>query len=252
MKPDFKRRATNTELMDDLEASGPDLDQALRELDTINALLGGNRATLDGVAELLKHKPQRSTIHVADLGCGSGDMLRRIKRKFNGVKHSLVLTGIDANANAIEFAQVRTQSQSDIFFEPLNIFSSQFHERNFDIVTASLFFHHFTSDQLAILFKRLKDQVSIGFVINDIHRHPLAYYAIKGLTALFSRSRMVKNDAPLSVLRAFTKSELTEILQQAGITAFRIRWRWAFRWQVVVFSQPKDRMSGKRSGRTDL
>jgi 2-polyprenyl-3-methyl-5-hydroxy-6-metoxy-1,4-benzoquinol methylase len=147
------------------------------------------------------------------------------------------LTGIDANAKAIEFAQAHTPPRSDIVFETVNIFSPRFHQRKFDIVTASLFFHHFTSAELIAFFERLKDQVSIGFVINDIHRHQLAYYSIKSLTGLFSKSAMVKNDAPLSVLRAFTKAELADILRRAGIANFRIRWCWAFRWQVVAFSK---------------
>jgi hypothetical protein len=49
-----------------------------------------------------------------------------------------------------------------------------------------------------------------------------------------SKSSMVKYDAPLSVLRAFRKKDLKEILTQAGIKKFSIQWKWAFRWQVVA------------------
>jgi hypothetical protein len=79
----------------------------------------------------------------------------------------------------------------------------------------------------------LKHQVRIGIVINDIHRHWLAYYSIKLLTRLFSKSAMVKFDAPLSVLRAFSRQELSDILHQAGIRHFQLSWKWAFRWQAV-------------------
>lgn len=70
--------------------------------------------------------------------------------------------------------------------------------------------------------------------MNDIHRHPLAYHSIKLLTDLFSQSAMVKFDAPLSVLRAFSKNELNDILQRAGITDFSLNWKWAFRWQLII------------------
>lgn len=246
--PDFTRRATEDEWMDDLKVSGPDLDQALRELDTINALLGGNGVTLDGVDELLENKPEASNIHLADLGCGSGDMLRRIKKRLDRKKQKVTLTGIDANASAISFAAAHTPRSSGILFEAVNIFSPEFQRRRFDIVTASLFFHHFTSQQLIGFFTKLKDQVSIGFVINDIHRHWFSYYSIKSLTTLFSRSAMVRNDGPLSVLRAFTREELTDILRRAGIVEFRIRWRWAFRWQVVAFLQPKGENLSRDAG----
>ena len=51
-----------------------------------------------------------------------------------------------------------------------------------------------------------------GFFINDLHRHPLAYHSIRILTSLFSKSYLVKNDAPLSVLRGFKKKELEDLL----------------------------------------
>jgi hypothetical protein len=66
-----------------------------------------------------------------------------------------------------------------------------------------------------------------------LQRHPLAYYSIKILTRLFSKSYLVKNDAPLSVLRGFHKKELVNILQAANIASFSIEWRNAFRWLVV-------------------
>ncbi|HZK64528.1 MAG TPA: SAM-dependent methyltransferase, partial [Puia sp.] len=58
--------------------------------------------------------------------------------------------------------------------------------------------------------------------------------AIRILTALFSRSYLVKNDAPLSVLRGFKKNDLVAILDKAGIRDYSIRWQWAFRWLIIV------------------
>ena len=72
-----------------------------------------------------------------------------------------------------------------------------------------------------------------GFFINDLHRHPLAYYSIKWLTKAFSKSYMVKNDAPLSVKRGLLKKEWEAIFYKAGIKNFQIKWQWAFRWLIV-------------------
>ena len=73
-----------------------------------------------------------------------------------------------------------------------------------------------------------------GFFIADLHRHPLAYYSIKWLTGLFSKSYLVKNDAPLSVLRGFSRKEWESLLTKAGIKNYSIRWKWAFRWLIIV------------------
>jgi hypothetical protein len=105
-------------------------------------------------------------------------------------------------------------------------------------VFATLFFHHFTTKQLIDIFTLLKEQAKLGIVINDLHRHWLAYYSIKFLTKLFSKSSMVKYDAPLSVLRGFRKKELIEILQKAGVENYSLKWKWAFRWQLVIPPHP--------------
>ena len=231
--PDFSIRSMGVEIMDDLQCSGDVLGQTLRELEFINTWLGGNQITIDAIAQLSRMAPGRQ-LTIADLGCGGGDMLRTIDAwgKKNNV--DLKLIGLDANPNVIEFARKNIADRPHIHLETVNIFSNEFLHRKYDIVVGTLFFHHFTDQQLARFFKQLKSNVRLGYVINDIHRHWLAFYSIKILTSLFSRSAMVKYDAPLSVLRAFTKAELIKILEQASPAKFVIRWRWAFRWQVIA------------------
>ena len=54
---------------------------------------------------------------------------------------------------------------------------------------------------------------------------------------------MVKFDAPLSVLRGFSRNEWIEILNQAGIVNYSLKWKWAFRWQIVVDSSNERNIS---------
>ena len=230
---DFATRSKGLEIMDDLECSGEVVIQTLRELETINKFLGGNYVTLNGLEQLITVRADRK-VSIADLGCGGGDLLRLIKKW--SLKHNIPvdLTGIDANPFILKYALENTASGDDIKYEVLNIFSEPFKQKRFDVVTATLFFHHFSDDDLIQIFSQLRRQVRVGLVINDIHRHWAAYFLIKWLTRFFSRSGMVKFDAPLSVLRAFRKKEWKAILNQSGFTHYTIRWMWAFRWQVVV------------------
>ena len=71
-------------------------------------------------------------------------------------------------------------------------------------------------------------------VINDLHRHWFAYYSIKAITAVFSKTYLVKYDAPLSVARALTRSEWEEILRLADIRNYSLKWRWAWRWELII------------------
>jgi 2-polyprenyl-3-methyl-5-hydroxy-6-metoxy-1,4-benzoquinol methylase len=221
--------------MDDLLCSGKIVDQTLTELDTINKWLGGNEVTIQGVDQLLKKRDKNKVISIADLGCGSGEMLMLMQKWAKRNSYVFLLTGIDANPNIVNYAKNHLREHSNINLLSMNIFEEEFKNHHFDIVVSTLFFHHFSSKQLIEFFKQLKDQVSIGFIINDIHRHWFAYHSIRLITKFFSRSSMVKNDAPLSVLRAFSRDDLNTILTNAGIKNYQIRWRWAFRWQVIVY-----------------
>jgi len=103
-----------------------------------------------------------------------------------------------------------------------------------DIIHASLFCHHLSDDQLVEFFKISAQNVKKAVVVNDLQRHPLAYYSIKWLTQWFSKSRFTKNDAPLSVLRGFTKIELEALLAKAGVLNYEIKWKWAFRYIIII------------------
>jgi 2-polyprenyl-3-methyl-5-hydroxy-6-metoxy-1,4-benzoquinol methylase len=232
--PDFSVRSTELEVMDDLDCSGEVVSQTLHELEVINTWLGGNAVTMSGLKHLFTGVRRDHEIVLADLGCGRGDMLLNIDRwaQLKGFKVRLI--GFDANPNIIAHARAHAKENPRITFHDLDIFSASFQQYSFDIVTGTLFYHHFTSEQLVKFFSSLRQRTRVGFLINDIHRHPLAYYSIKYLTQWFSRSPMVQADAPTSVMRAFHKNELEEILRMAGFTNVSIRWKWAFRWQVVA------------------
>jgi 2-polyprenyl-3-methyl-5-hydroxy-6-metoxy-1,4-benzoquinol methylase len=232
----FSWRSEEPEIMDDLTCAGEAVNQTLREIDTINRWLGGNSITLEGVERLLlKRGNALEKLTVADIGCGSGEILKLISLVLKQKKIPMVLTGFDANPNIIAYAEQHSKEFREITFVTENILQQTFRDKKFDIITATLFLHHFTTHQLIELLKALKHQSRLGLVINDLHRHPLAYYAIKFLTTLFSKSAMVKYDAPLSVLRGFTRKEWKEILCRAGINHYSLTWKWAFRWQLIIF-----------------
>jgi len=238
--PNLSYRSSEKELIDDLELDNDALRQNLEELALINKYLGGNQVTTSGLSSLInlpsKNENQTSKIEIADLGCGGGDMLMVMAdwAKKKGIIAQFI--GIDANDFMIDFGTKRTANYQNISYLHQDIYSEEFKEKSFDIVTMTLFCHHFSDESLIKLLKQLKKQTRIGIVINDIHRHWFAYHSIAWITKLFLKSYLVKNDAKLSVWRAFVREDLEKIIQQSGFTKYSIRWKWAFRWEVVLFS----------------
>lgn len=232
----LKERSTEVEIMDDLNCQGEVVNQTLRELEFINRWLGGNQVTLSGIQQLVAPLTKGKTFTLVDLGCGGGDMLKLIAQWGAKKEYYFFLTGIDANPHNVAFAAKNCEAFSSIRVETENIFSASLANRSFDFIIATLFTHHFSHEQLVGLLKNWQRQAQVGVVINDLHRHPLAYYSIRLLTKLFSKSKMVQYDAPLSVRRGFLRSDWIAILDAAGIAPadYTLSWKWAFRWQLII------------------
>lgn len=220
--------------MDDFTIGGTLIERTLLEIERINQLLGGNQVTISGIRKLIS-SASKQTLAIADLGCGGGEISKLIVDLNKSLQQEINVIGIDANQNIIDFCRKRYNGTEKLSFEYADVLDDRFRNRQYDIITATLFIHHFSDSELVELLRSLSRQSTLGIVINDLHRHWFGYYAIKILTRLFSRSSMVKYDAPVSVIRAFRKSELISLLNEAGIHNYDLRWKWAFRWQLIIY-----------------
>lgn len=227
----FKHRSYQKELLDGPNISFEDIKRNLQELDFINQKLGGHAITLKGVAKTIS-QCKESDLHIVEIGCGGGDNLRMIQQWARKKKKQVTLTGIDINEECIAFA--KQQACNDGISFVCSDYRTAVLSQPVHLIFSSLFCHHFTNEELVEQLQWLQQHCRIGFFINDLHRHPLAYFFIKWLTHFFSKSYLVKNDAPLSVKRGFRKSDWQLLLQQAGITRYSCQWQWAFRWLVLV------------------
>ena len=93
---------------------------------------------------------------------------------------------------------------------------------SFDFVLASQFLHHFSEEKNIALLRTWSSLARRAIMIADLVRHPLAYYGIRCLTHLFTRNIMTLTDAPLSVQRAFTPAEWSELFRRAAVGSFQL------------------------------
>ncbi len=227
----FTHRSHLKELLDRSDIPFEDIKRNMEELNIINTRLGGHDITLDGIVELIRGKTNfNQPLYIVEIGSGGGDNLKAIYDWAKKINLSVHLTGVDINAECINYARQKHQAcidfiHGDYLHTPLT--------RKPDIIFSSLFCHHFSDEQLVTMLHWMRQQATIGFFINDLHRNPIAYYSILLLTRLFSKSYLVKNDAPLSVKRGFIRKEWKGFFDVAGIRTFKIQWKWAFRWLIT-------------------
>jgi 2-polyprenyl-3-methyl-5-hydroxy-6-metoxy-1,4-benzoquinol methylase len=219
----MKHRSYTLELLDAEYIPEKDLIQNLKELKFINTHLGGHAVIKKGFKKFFE--PGKK-LTVLEIGSGGGDNLMALKKKYPEQKY----IGLDLKSTCISYAKTQDAEIEWILHDFLTFSIDQ----KVDVAFNSLFCHHFKEPELVKMLKWMHQNTKLGFFIGDLHRHWLAYFSIKTLTALFSKSYLVKNDAPLSVKRGFTKAEWVTLLAAAGIENYTISWCWAFRHLITV------------------
>jgi 2-polyprenyl-3-methyl-5-hydroxy-6-metoxy-1,4-benzoquinol methylase len=225
-------RSTLPELMDGERQDFATTDRALRELETINRLTlayGPTLQWLDVVAQRCQAKP----ISLLDVGCGHGDMLRRIWEWARKRGIAVTLTGIDANPLAIRSATAATPRDVPITYEARDVFSLE--GEPFDVIVSSLFAHHLSDETLVRFLAWMDASARLSWLVSDLHRHALPHAFVRGWVGIAGFGRFVVHDAPISVARGFTRGELVAAVRQAGIDPRRVEisWRLPFRYRVA-------------------
>ncbi|MFL5764444.1 MAG: methyltransferase domain-containing protein [Bacteroidia bacterium] len=227
----FSRRSYEAELLDAPDIPSDLLFQNLRELDTVNRLLGGHAITLAGIKELVTDK--NKIYRIVDIGCGGGDAMLKIAGWAKQNQFKVELTGVDMNADAIAYMKKFCKDEICISGVASDYRDYLKNNNDVDIIHCSLFCHHLKDEELKELLVHMQQHSRVGFIINDLHRHWFAYYSIKFLTRVLNGSKLVKNDAPLSVLRGFKSSEWKHILADSGVNPHSVQWKWAFRHLII-------------------
>ena len=210
----FDSRAHLSEWMDE-PCSYEDFRACLVDLEQVNRITSAYRPTLHWLQSVIAQ--QAGPIHIVDVGCGGGDMLRRVERWANRQGIAVHLTGIDLNPYAARAAAERTPSQSKIAWVTGDAFSYQ-PAVPIDIVISSLFTHHLPDEEI-VRFLAWMERVAVrGWFINDLHRERFPYYGFQLLARVMRWHRFVQHDGPVSIRRAFRPDDWLKYLCAAGIS----------------------------------
>lgn len=203
-------------------------EDCLHQLSRIGRFLGANKATLEAF-----HKV-KNTQSILDVGCGGGHFTMQLAKQFPKVQ----VTGIDISLPAIELAQkalAKTQMRN-IKFEIPPSPQLMLPSNSFDVVTFTLVCHHLNDEQLIDFLKRSYRVAKKSIIINDLHRHWIAYMGFALIAGPFFSNRLIFHDGLLSIKRAFKKDDWINYLKAAEIPLEQcsITWHWPFRWLVCI------------------
>ena len=211
---DSSRRADLSELLDE-PCSYEDLRGCLRDLEQVNRVSFGYRPTLEWLEQFVPEP--NHPLHILDVGCGGGDMLRRIESWAARKRVAVKLTGVDLNANAIRAAREFTPAESRIEWIAGEAYSLTPDSGPIDVVISSLFTHHLTDDEIVRFIEWMERVARHGWFINDLYRSRTPYTWFKVLAAAMRWHRFVQHDGPVSFQRAFLPDEWNLYVKQAGL-----------------------------------
>jgi SAM-dependent methyltransferase len=219
--PDLARRARDPELLD----QGVPEDEALRslaDLRAVNRFLGGRRALLRTTLPLLAG---RDRPRLLDVGCGSGELPALLHAALDG---RLLAVGVDLKPlHARQAPRAVRAVVADARALP-------FAPRSFDVVTASLFLHHFDDEELPGVLRGLFDLARGALVVNDLHRAHLPYAFARLTFPWLMRSRISVTDGLISIRRAFRPAELRRACASAGLSQVEVRRSFPYRLVAVA------------------
>jgi SAM-dependent methyltransferase len=205
--------------MMDEPCSYEELRTCLRDISRVNRLTFAFRPTISWLEDLIAVRGSfAGPLRVMDVGCGDGDMLRRIGgwAKKRGVAVSLI--GIDLNAKAIRAARQATGSTHRIEWVAGDVLSDNMPE-DIDVVICSLLTHHLTDSQIVEFLQWAERRTRRGWFVNDLHRKPLPYHLFRLWARFMNWHPFVKNDGAVSIRRSFVVEDWQRLCAAAELDA---------------------------------
>ena len=221
---DLTRRAEPAELPEwmDEPCSYEDFRQCLVDLQQVNRLTLAYRPTLHFLDRLIEQRSPTGSLRIVDVGCGGGDLLRRVEEWARGRDVAVELAGIDLNPYAARAAREFTPGNSTIQWITGNAFS---YDRPIDIVLSSLFTHHLAEHEIVQFLAWSDSAARCGWFINDLARETIPFRFFGPWARVMGWHRFVRHDGPVSFRRSFREADWKRMLASAGIEGARMQ-RW--------------------------
>ena len=218
--------------MDSEDLSPETFASVIADLAQVNSVTFARGPTISFVKRALNHVAFDTPVTILDVGFGDGDMLRAIADLLT-TRAGIRLIGYDINPRSAPAARSRTPSDMPIEYVTGNATSLD-PSLKVDLIISSLVAHHMTDEEITAFLTWMEGRATRGWLVNDLHRHPVAYYGFRLLAALARWHPIVRHDGAISVKRSFSRSDWLNLTAAAKLPsgAAKLRWHFPFRWCV--------------------
>lgn len=230
----FRLRAQLSEWMDE-PCSHSDLRACHHDLAQVNRITLAYRPTLQWLQRVVPRSRELRPLHIVDVGCGGGDMLRRIESWARREQIPVRLTGVDSNPLVHRVARELTPVDSKIRWVAGEADAIDTAHDPIDFVISSLFTHHLADDQIVRFLVWMERVAHHGWFINDLRRSRISYYGFTMMAMAARWHHFVRHDGPVSIRRAFLPEEWGQYAAASGLPtgSVHIDSRWPARLCVA-------------------
>jgi ubiquinone/menaquinone biosynthesis C-methylase UbiE len=194
----------------------------LRDLRRVNQFLGGTSLSRRAIDALVLTDAPARTVRLLDIGTGAADIPMALLASWRAAGRELEVTAIDSRPEVIAAAseQFGLANVAGLRLAVADGLELPFEAGAFDIAHASLVLHHLEPDAAVELLREMRRVASVGVVVNDLARGRLAWLGAWLLAHLATGNAFTRNDAPLSVRRAYTLAEARALFVRASLDPF--------------------------------
>lgn len=229
---DLAARSLDPELMDGEDVTQDEFAACMRDLAQVNTLTLARLPTLAFIDRIWRTVPRNRAVTIVDVGFGAGDMLRAIARLAKRRRRPVKLIGFDINPRSKAVAESLTPPDMPVEYRTGDALEIPAEEA-VDLIISSLVTHHMRDEEVIRFLGWMEARARLGWLVNDLHRHPFPYYGFSALAALMPWHPFVRHDGPLSIARAFRRDDWLALLNAAGLDRVaRVRWCFPFRYCV--------------------
>jgi SAM-dependent methyltransferase len=215
-------RRRGVEILDSPDVDPEVVTRSLADVARANALFGGVSSAIDELEDVLTDLPRCATL--LDVGTGLGDIPCRARRF--AAQH-----GVDLTTVGLDSARVlaRASKKSVSFAVCGDALHLPFADRSIDIVMCSQVLHHFIGSDAAKLLREMDRVARVRVVVSDIRRSWVAAAGLWLVSFPLGFHAVSRHDGVVSVLRGFTREELTDTVKDAIARKPVVRRRRGFR-----------------------